>query len=112
MCDSEAGAEEELQRLLGNVDQLYLADPSCDCRHCYAYRKDPEAVGYWTMFKTGDMGHTLRKGLMPCGKVAVPEFDVPEAPKDSGLRRVEMYPAGCCGVEVNESRNPVCEWCG
>jgi hypothetical protein len=97
---------------LGEDFDEHLADIDCDCKHCDVYRKDQEATTYHTMIKDGDKGHTFRRGLMPCGKQRVPQLDVKEAPADSGLREVELYHPSCCGLELEESDESVCELCG
>jgi hypothetical protein len=111
-CLRHAALDAVYANWLGVNETGLRADLDCICYHCEAYRKDPEAAGYWTMFKDGDRGHWFRQGMMPCGKVPVPELNVPTAPADSGLRDVWLYPPECCGLEMEESEESVCERCG
>ena len=49
------------------------------------------------------MGRTLREVLIGCGKVRVPEFDVPDAPEATRLARVGLYRPSCCGLQLDDA---------
>jgi hypothetical protein len=102
----------DVQKWLSSNGDDLRADPRCFCRHCDNYREDPSAATYHTMFQPRDRGHRLREALLTCGKVRVPVLDVSRAPGDSGIDTVSLYRPECCGLELDESEDPVCEFCG
>jgi hypothetical protein len=63
------------------------------------------------MHLSNDRGRTFRRTMMPCGKVRVRCMDVPDAP-DERLRQVQLYRSMCCGIEAEQSDDPMCPRCG